>query len=144
MSDVIPSPDEFLLALTTWREAMNQGETGMLAVAWIIMNRMKSGKFGGSISEVVTQANQFSSMTIRGDNMTVVWPWRQETINATAWITAQRVCNDLLNGVTTDTTGGALYYANLVNLTSRWFLENIAQNSQHPMTVKIGAHTFYR
>lgn len=138
------SVDEFILALCSWREAMSQGEPGMQAVAWVIMNRVKSGKFGGSIPDVVVQANQFSSMTIRGDNMTVVWPWRQGLVNASAWVTAQRVCTAVLNGIAADTTGGALYYANLDVANSSWFTNNIVKSPDHPMTVKIGAHTFFR
>jgi len=54
------SSDEYLLAALVYCEAGNQSYEGQLAVANVVLNRVNSSSFGGSISEVVYQANQFS------------------------------------------------------------------------------------
>lgn len=54
------SSDEYLLACLVYCEAGNQSYEGQLAVANVVLNRVKSSGFGNSISEVIYEAGQFS------------------------------------------------------------------------------------
>ena len=145
MSVLQSTPDQFVWQLTVWREAMNQGLDGMEAVAWVMINRLKSGKHGGSLMEVCTERLQFSSMTALGDPMTVKWPTHMNVAEANAWRLAEIACSGVEDGSVPDPTHGATYYANLATAKSGWFFENIVRDTvNHPQTAQINNHTFYR
>lgn len=58
------------LALAMYHEARGEGTIGMKAVAFVIYNRAKSGKFPKSLCEVILQKNQFSfTFDKRPDNI---------------------------------------------------------------------------
>lgn len=48
------------LAKTVWGEARGLSKEQQAAVVWCIMNRWDTGKFGGSIIDVITAPNQFA------------------------------------------------------------------------------------
>lgn len=130
--------DEFVLALTLWREASNQGVSGMTAVACVIRNRMH--KWGGSFYTQCIAHNQFSSMVIKGDPNTVRWPMPSDS----AWLTAKAIVVGIISGATEDLTKGALYYDNPATATSPWFFKTIVEDTvNHPLTFSNGAHKFY-
>lgn len=130
--------DEFILALTVWREASNQGIEGMQAVACVVRNRAQ--KWGGSIYSQCVAANQFSSLVIKGDPNTVRWP----PTNNAAWIESQAIACSAVDGSLKDVTSGALYYWNAKIATSGWFKEKIASDpAGHPLISTIGDHEFY-
>jgi spore germination cell wall hydrolase CwlJ-like protein len=129
--------DYGMAALTAWREARDQGPAGMAAVLHVMANR--SATWGKTPYQVVTQPNQFSSMTVRGDVNSVLWPCPTDMASMLA------MAQTVLDGGEDDPTQGALYYANLDLTTSKWFTENIVgQPKWHPVTVKIGKHTFFK
>lgn len=130
--------DEFILALTIWREASNQGMQGMQAVACVIRNRVKA--WGGSIYSQCVAPNQFSSLVIKGDPNTVRWA----PSNNSAWLQAQAIAKGTIDGTLEDCTKGALYYWNAKIATSGWFKDNIAgKPADHPLISTIGDHQFY-
>lgn len=130
--------DEFILALTVWREASNQGLEGMEAVACVVRNRAQ--KWGGSIYSQCVAANQFSSLVIKGDPNTVRWP----PATSATWQQAQQIARGTIDGTLEDVTNGALYYWNSKIATSRWFKDKIAGDpSNHPHISTIGDHQFY-
>lgn len=137
MSALDPTPDEFIWQLTVYREAMNQGLDGMEAVAWVIMNRLKSGKHGGSIMEVCTERLQFSSMTAEGNPMTIKWPTRMNLAEANAWRLAGMACEGVEDGTVADPTKGATYYYANTIAPPKWA-------SAYTLTAQIGVHRFYR
>ena len=53
--------ETLLLAATIWAEARGESYTGQLAVASVIMNRVKSSKFPNTISGVIMAPKQFAS-----------------------------------------------------------------------------------
>jgi len=60
IDDVFTSADIALIAKTVYGEALVTGsDTEMSAVAWCILNRVDSPKYGNTVSEVVTQELQF-------------------------------------------------------------------------------------
>lgn len=128
-----------LLALVIWREARGEGLEGMRAVAHVIANRAKA--WHQDWDAVITNRNQFSSMTVSGDSQTTVWPDDDNPLFEQVLNIAQAVHA----GTDPDNTGGALYYENPAIATSEWFIKNIRENTaQHPVTIHINHHVFYR
>ena len=58
--DMIHDKETVCLAQTIEGEARGEGDKGMLAVATVIMNRVKDGRFGKGICGVVRARGQFS------------------------------------------------------------------------------------
>jgi spore germination cell wall hydrolase CwlJ-like protein len=122
----ISDSDKELLARLVTAEARNQPYLGQVAVAAVVLNRTKSGKFPETIKGVINANNgkvyQFS-------------PVKNGTINKPATESAVQAVKDALNG--SDPTNGSLYFA---ELKSAAHLPNRNAN----VTVKIGDHTFYK
>ncbi|MCK7593864.1 cell wall hydrolase [Pseudomarimonas salicorniae] len=62
LASVLPQPvsDPLCLATTVYLEARNQSELGQQAVAEVALRRLESGRWGGSVCEVVTSPKQFA------------------------------------------------------------------------------------
>jgi Cell Wall Hydrolase len=98
--------DQFLLALTCWRENRGGGYTGMQSVANVIMNRA-ARRWTSPYVECVRPL-QFSSITAKGDPELTLWPEPSDA----SWIQAQEIAGYAAGGTLADITGGAtLYYA---------------------------------
>src|ERR1700747_377163 len=109
-----------MAALCAWREARGEGSEGVRAVLWVLFNRSKA--WGKSLAGVVVQRNQFTSMTIRGDSNTVLWPLDTDLI----FTQVQQMAQAIQDGTDEhDPTSGALYYYNPAIATSDWFMQNI-------------------
>ena len=105
----------------------------MFGVACVIWKRHIAWK--QTLQEVILGPNQFTSMVDGGKPL----PDDPQAVEATS------ITQSFLDGKQEkDVTNGALYYANLATATSGWFEDNIVKNvSQHPVTAKIGAHTYF-
>lgn len=57
--------DTECLAIAMYHEARGEGDIGMKAVAYVIYNRKKDGRFATTICDVVLQKSQFSFVTDR-------------------------------------------------------------------------------
>lgn len=113
--------DEFsLLVRVVSAEARGEPHEGQLAVAAVILNRVKSSAFPDSISEVVYQKNQFTCMT-------------DGQINQEVSQSCYQAVQEALQG--NDPTGGCLYYYNPKTATSKWIF-------QLPIDFRIGNHVF--
>lgn len=122
-----------LLARTIWGEARGEGQTGMQAVANVIMNRVKKGGWwGATVQDVVLKKYQFSTWN-EGD------PNREKALSVTIadpnfW-TAKKIAALAYNGRLDDITGGATnYHARSVLPT--WSMKMTK-------TATIGNHIFY-
>lgn len=109
-----------LLARVVYGEARGEPYTGQVAVAAVVLNRVKSSKFPNSISEVVYQSGAFDAVA-------------DGQINMTPDTTAKKAAQDALNGW--DPSYGAIYYFNPSTATNKWIWSR-------PMTVTIGKHRF--
>lgn len=126
---------KFLLALVMWREASGEGETGMLAVGHVIANRVF--QWSHSWYAVIVGANEFSSMTIKGDGQTVKYPQPNDPVF--------QLAENVYTGFSQrDPTLGALYYSNESVVGEGWYRTHIIEDPAHPVTVVIGRHTFRR
>lgn len=109
-----------LLARVVYGEARGEPYTGQVAVAAVVLNRVKSSKFPNSISGVVYQSGAFDAVA-------------DGQINMTPDTTAKKAAQDALNGW--DPSYGAIYYFNPSTATNKWIWSR-------QMTVTIGKHRF--
>jgi spore germination cell wall hydrolase CwlJ-like protein len=127
--------DEELFALCLWREASGEGYTGMLAVAWVILNRTIRWK--KTLHDVIMGPNQFTSMSVEKNP-------RNPGPDDPQMAEARTIVAQVTTGTVQDITNGASYYANLAIATSGWFFEHIVEDkANHPLSAQIGRHTFY-
>lgn len=114
------SSDTYLLARAVYGEARGEPYLGQVAVAAVILNRVKSSKFPNSISGVVYQAGAFTCVS-------------DGQINLTPNDTAMQAAKDALSGW--DPTNGCLYYYNPRTATSAWIWSR-------QVRLVIGEHNF--
>ena len=99
------SSDINLLARLVYGEARGESYTGQVAVAAVVLNRVRSSSFPNTISGVIYQPYAF---TVVADGQ----------INLTPNDTAIKAAKAAMNGW--DPTGGAIYYYNPRTATSSW------------------------
>ncbi len=112
--------DEYLLARTIHGEARGEPYVGKVAVAAVVLNRVKSSSFPNTAAGVVYQPLAFTAVADGQINLTP----NKDSIKA---------ARDALNGW--DPTYGCLYYWNPVTATSKWIWSR-------KVTLKIGKHWF--
>lgn len=98
--------DRDAIGRVTFAEAGNQGDTGMAAVVHVILNRLASGKFGSSITQILNAKNQFEPATRAGgwDKLPALNPHQQARIDT--------IINLSIEGRLPDPTNGSLFFQN--------------------------------
>lgn len=127
-----------LLALTLVGEAGGEGPRGMQAVGNVIMNRVRVGKRGNSVSEVIRSPKQFSvwNNTSPSSRLAAINSAGAGSAVARNYQQAYDISGQLLSGQLGDITNGATsYHARYVN--PSW-----ADPSKR--TAVIGQHIFYK
>lgn len=109
-----------LLARLVRAEAQGESYAGKVAVAEVVLNRVKNSDFPNTISGVISQPGQFT-------------PVSNGTINQAADTYSINAVNEALNG--SNYTNGALFFYNPQTSTSRWL-------DSKPTMVVIGNHAF--
>jgi N-acetylmuramoyl-L-alanine amidase len=138
--------DHDSMALCVWKEARGEGQEGMEAVAYVILNRAKVwySHTSEAVHAAVYAKNQFTSMSVPTDPEFHLMPHP----NDPQYAYCDTLCTSLLanadNSATNDPTHGALYYANLKESTSGWFFEHVVKDTvHHPLRATIGKQNFY-
>ena len=110
------------LSLNAYHEARSEGEKGMLATIFVVLNRTKDSRFPSTPCKVIAQKNQFE------------WYGKGKTIKEPEmYDKAKQLVHDVLEGKHKDFTRGSLYF-----------------NAHHKApkgtmcTIRIGNHSFYR
>lgn len=110
------------LATNTYFEARSEGEKGMLATIFVVLNRTKDSRFPSTPCKVIAQPNQFE------------WYGKGKTIKEPEmYDKAKQLVHEVLEGKHKDFTRGSLYF-----------------NAHHKApkgtmcTIRIGKHSFYR
>ena len=116
----VSNSDLYLLSCCVYGEARGESYTGKVAVAAVILNRVKSSAFPDSISGVIYQSGAFTCVS-------------DGQINLGTNDECTRAAQDALNGW--DPTGGAIYYFNPATATSKWIWSR-------PQLITIGKHIF--
>lgn len=119
-SSGLSSSDLNLLARVVYGEARGEPYTGQVAVAAVVLNRVKSASFPNTIAGVIYQSGAFDCVA-------------DGQINLTPNATAKNAAQDALNGW--DPTYGCLYYYNPKTATNKWMLSR-------PVKLSIGNHAF--
>ena len=114
------SSDLYLLARCVYGESRGEPYVGQVAVAAVVLNRVKSAAFPNSISGVIYQPYAFTCVS---DGQLYLEP-DQSAYNA---------ARDAMNGW--DPTNGCLYYYNPSTATSAWIWSR-------PIMLQIGRHNF--
>ncbi len=112
--------ETYLLGRLVHGEARGEPYVGKVAVAAVVLNRVKSPSFPNTISGVIYQSGAFDAVS-------------DGQINLTPDEDSLRAARDALNGW--DPTGGCLYYYNPATATNGWIWSRIVQLS-------IGKHNF--
>ncbi len=116
-----PSESEiYALARLVHAEARGEPYVGKVAVAAVVLNRVRSAAFPNTISGVIYQAGAFDAV-------------RDGQINLTPDSDSIRAARDAMNGW--DPTGGCVYYFNPATATSAWIWSR-------EIRLRIGAHSF--
>jgi N-acetylmuramoyl-L-alanine amidase len=122
------------LARTLWGEARGESHEGRVAVANVVMNRVKlQGWMGKSVTQVCLKPYQFSC-------------WLQNDVNRnkllavgsgdSAFVDCLAIATDAVNGELPDITGGATHYHEK-HITPPWA-------AKATKTAEIGNHIFYK
>ena len=109
-----------LLSKLVYGEARGEPYAGQVAVAAVVLNRVKCSSFPNSIAGVIYQSGAFDVVS-------------DGQINLTPNSTAKKAAQDAMNGW--DPSYGAIYYFNPNTATNKWIWSR-------PMTVTIGNHRF--
>ncbi len=116
------SSDLYLLAKCVYAEARGEPYQGQVAVAAVILNRVKSSQFPNTLAGVIYQPYAFTAVS-------------DGQINLEPNQTAYNAARDAMNGW--DPTYGCLFYYNPAKTTSKWIYSR-------QVVVTIGDHVFAR
>jgi len=119
-STSVNSSDLNLLARVVYAEARGEVYAGQVAIAAVVLNRVKSSSFPNSIAGVIYQSGAFTAVS-------------DGQINLTPNETAKKAAQDALNGW--DPTYGCIYYFNPNTATNAWIWSR-------PHVITIGKHRF--
>ena len=110
------------IAQTAYHEARSEGEKGMMATIFVVLNRTKDNRFPSTPCKVIAQKNQFA------------WYGKGKTIKELEmYDKAKQLVHEVLEGKHKDFTRGSIYF-----------------NAHHKApkgtmcTIRIGNHSFYK
>ncbi len=137
MRNIERTSELFLLTATVAMEAEGESYKGKLAVAYVIMNRVKQRN--KSVSDVVLDPYDFSAWNTKGGRQLTL-----DEMNSLYWEDSEKAAHSAYYGIEKDPTYGADHYLN-VGLTRKlrggtlpaWLLAM-------KCTTRIGLHTFYK
>ncbi len=134
VSNSDPEDRDYLIRTIAF-EASDEPEEGKAAVAHVILNREKSGRWGESIKDVVTRPWQFEPWMTRRKQMVEL------SQNDPRYRDAARIADAVLSGQIPDPTAGATHFLNptIVRQRRGGSLPSWARGEGQP----IGRHTFY-
>jgi spore germination cell wall hydrolase CwlJ-like protein len=119
----IDERDMECLARAVYYEARGEPLAGQAAVAHVILNRKKSGRFPTSVCGVVDQPGQFTFRT-----------GRPESRHPGQWARARQVAAQVAAGELANPVGGALFF----------HADHVSPGWRRPRVAEIGNHIFYR
>ena len=119
-----------ILALNLYHEAKGEGREGMLAVGWVVLNRLADGAFPRAVADIVTQGCQFGWLCDdRPDEPTDHRAWRRALAIAAELLTADPP---------PDPTRGAMWFHNAGLADPGW-----CDRGRMAPSTRIGNHLFY-
>ncbi|OIP84042.1 MAG: cell wall hydrolase [Rhodobacterales bacterium CG2_30_65_12] len=126
-------PEWQCLAQALYFEARGEGAEGLFAVAEVILNRVDSARYPGTVCGVVNQGTGKRY----GCQFTYTCDGRPEEVrNPAAWARVGKVARAMLDGAPRTLTDGALFYHTQA-VAPGW-------SQVFDRTASIGVHQFYR
>jgi N-acetylmuramoyl-L-alanine amidase len=130
------------IARVAFAEAGNQGDTGLAAVVYAILNRLADGRWGGSVDSVLNARGQFEPVLRAGGD------WRNlPPVTAAQQARVDTILDLALDGRLPDLTRGALYFQNPAIVARRArdgvVSPRLVNFGGATPTAVIGAHSFY-
>ena len=123
--DALTDEEAKCLATAIYYEARSESLTGQLAVAHVVLERARSGRFPAGLCAVVKQPRQFSF--VRKGRLPT--PTHQGQ-----WRTARAIAQIALDGAWDNPVEGALFFHS----------SRISPNWKRDRLTRIGGHIFYR
>lgn len=120
--------DTIMLADVMWCEAGVEGRIGMLAVADVVLNRVKSPRFPNTIPDVITQRHQFECIQKEKP--------KEVSMSDPLWVQAYDLAILKLNGKAPKMTSATHYHAAWMKSYPYW-------SNQLAYLGQIGQHRFY-
>ena len=129
-----PEDRDYLIRTIAF-EAGEESDEGKAAVAHVVLNRERSGRWGDSIKKVVTRPWQFEPWMTKRKQMAALSP------SDPRYRDAARIADAVLSGQIPDPTAGATHFLNPTVVRKRrgGDLPKWARGEGQP----IGRHTFY-
>lgn len=130
------------LAWLAWMEAHHLGGVqNMIAVAFVVKNRVRAGWHGGDWAAVMNAHYQYSA----NPQVALIELHSLPDCRDRDFIALLQNIDGILSGSLQDTyTAGGLYYCELNNVTRDWFKENVlAHPEQHPRVATVATVTFF-
>ena len=130
------------MARVAYAEAGSQGESGLAAVVYTIINRVVDGRWGATVEAVVDAPHQFEPV------MRVGGRWRRlPPVTVAQEATVHTIVALALQGRLPDLTGGARFFQNEATVADRAAAGRVPQGlvgfGGAAPSAKIGDHTFY-
>jgi N-acetylmuramoyl-L-alanine amidase len=130
------------IARVAYSEAANQGDSGLAAVVYTILNRLGDGRWGGTVDAVLNASHQFEPVMRAGGN------WRSlRPVSEAYQARVDTIINLALEGRLPDLTNGARYFQNPRIVAERAGAGQVAASVVNfggaPPSAVIGAHSFY-
>lgn len=122
---------------TVYGEARGEPDKGMIAVAWVIKNRVMDRRWPNDADSVVKQKFQFSTWNENDPNLKQIM-----ALKATDkfYVYIKHIVDAVWSGSEMDPTNGAVYYiANTIKEPKWW---NKAKEEADGKVIQIGAHKF--
>ncbi|MCB1971526.1 MAG: cell wall hydrolase [Geminicoccaceae bacterium] len=122
-----------LFALNMYHEARSEGREGMVAIGWVVLNRVADPKYPDTITGVITQK--------RGRHCE--WGWwcdgkSDKPTEPKMWEMAQSLTDEMLGAnPPADPTGGALWFQESFRKRPGWMGSDVRE------TTTIGRHNFF-
>ena len=134
VSNYDPEERDYLIRTIAF-EAADEADEGKAAVAHVILNRKRIGRWGDNIKDVVTRPWQFEPWMTRRTEM------EKLSTDDPRYQDAARIADAVLTGQTPDPTAGATHFLNPAVVRQRrgGSLPSWARGEGQP----IGRHTFY-
>ena len=130
------------IARVSFAEAGNQGDSGLAAVVYTILNRLADGRWGATVDGVLNARAQFEPVMRAGGD------WRSlPPVSAAAQARIDTILNLALEGRLPDLTHGARYFQNPTIVAARARSGEVSPGlvnfGGQPPSAVIGAHSFY-
>jgi len=130
------------IARVSFAEAGNQGDSGLAAVVYTILNRLADGRWGDTVDSILNARDQFEPVLRAGGD------WRRlAPVSPAQRARIDTILNLALDGRLPDLTNGARYFQNPAIVAARARSGEVSPGlvnfGGQPPSAIIGAHSFY-